>query len=47
MENVVEVLVSVPAVRVFNGSALIICFGLEITRLMGVLFVYFIKKFRV
>jgi len=47
--NVVEVLVCMPAVRVFSGSALTFCFGLASTfyAFDGVLFVYFFKTFRV
>jgi len=49
--EVVEVLVFVPAEQMFGVSAHTICFGLatvvEITPLMGVLFMYFFEKFRV
>jgi len=48
--NVVEVLVSVPAVRVFSGSALTICFGLagreHTIKGNGFYAAYFFKTFR-
>ena len=47
--NIVEWLVSMPAVRLFVGSALTISFGLafKVTPLIGVLLMYFSKMFRV
>jgi len=46
--NVVEWFVSMPAVRLFVGSALTISFGLacRATPSIGVLLIYFLKKFR-
>jgi len=47
--NILEWLVSMPAQRLFVGSALTISFGLlvEVTPLIGVLLMHFFKKFRV
>jgi len=46
--NVVEGLVSMPAVRVFNSSIVTLCFGLvEVIPLMVELFMYFFKNIQV
>ena len=47
--NIVEWLVSMPAVRLFVGFALAILFGLACRglQLIGVLLMYFFKKFRI